>query len=117
MSSGLAGRIRSATESEQFDLSGYTEDRVTELVQDAFSAPLTSAKEMIRLTFVVGGGKLVRARYPEELSKWMVTGMHLDAIEIIVRNNIFSLVHSPARESWLRGGQICCRDTGLTRNL
>jgi hypothetical protein len=30
---------------------------------------------MIRFTFVVGGGKLIRAKYDEDLPKWMVTAL------------------------------------------
>ena len=60
--SGLAGEIRSSTASEQFDLSGYSESRVKDLMLATFSTPLTAPTEMVRFTFVVGGGKLVRAR-------------------------------------------------------
>lgn len=72
---GLARDIRAAVASEQFDLGGYTEVRVTDLVNAAFSSPLTAPSEMIRFTFVVGGGKLVRARYPDDLSKWMTNAL------------------------------------------
>ena len=61
--SGIAGEIRSSLTSEQFDLGGYTEQRVRDLVIGAFSSPLEAPREMVRFTFVVGGGKLVRARY------------------------------------------------------
>jgi hypothetical protein len=59
---GLAGEIRSSIESTQFDLSGYSESRVTDLVHAAFSSPLDAPSQMVRFTFVVGGGKLIRAR-------------------------------------------------------
>jgi hypothetical protein len=59
---GLAGEIRASIVSDQFDLSGYTEARVKDLMATAFSTPLTAPEEMIRFTFLVGGGKLVRAR-------------------------------------------------------
>ncbi|OQR82304.1 hypothetical protein ACHHYP_16244 [Achlya hypogyna] len=72
--SGLAGEIRLATENEQFDLGGYTEARTRDLVVAAFSAPF-ELPDMVRLTFVVGGGKLVRSRYPEELPKWMTNAL------------------------------------------
>ncbi|OQS04755.1 hypothetical protein THRCLA_03028 [Thraustotheca clavata] len=62
--------LRQVTESEQVDLGGYTEARTRELVTAAFSEPF-ELNEMIRFTFVVGGGKLVRSKYPEELPKWM----------------------------------------------
>ncbi|EQC31244.1 hypothetical protein SDRG_11165 [Saprolegnia diclina VS20] len=72
--SGLAGEIRAATESEQFDLGGYTEARTRDLVVAAFGAAF-EISEMLRFTFVVGGGKLVRSRYPEELPKWMANAL------------------------------------------
>jgi hypothetical protein len=50
--------------------------RVQDLIQNAFGEPLTAPKEMVRFTFIIGGGKLVRSRYHEDLGKWMVTGMN-----------------------------------------
>jgi hypothetical protein len=73
--SGLAGDIRSSVSSEQYDLGGYTEIRARELIITAFSKPLSAPTEMIKFTFVVGGGKLVRSRYPEDLSKWMIAAL------------------------------------------
>ena len=73
--SGMAGEIRSATTSEQFDLGGYTELRATDLIKSAFSSPLTEPTKMIRFTFVVGGGKLVRSKYNDDLSKWMIAAL------------------------------------------
>ncbi|GAX77342.1 hypothetical protein CEUSTIGMA_g4788.t1 [Chlamydomonas eustigma] len=72
---GLAGEIRASIVSDQFDLSGYTEARVKDLVVAAFSTPLTAPKEMVRFTFLVGGGKLVRARYDEDLPKWVAAAL------------------------------------------
>lgn len=69
--SGMAGEVRSSLTSEQFDLANYTEARVRDLVLSAFSSPLTSPTAMVRFTFVVGGGKLVRAKYSDDLPKWM----------------------------------------------
>ncbi len=60
--SGLAGEIRSSIESDQHDLAGYTESRIKDLIHSAFGAPLTAPTAMLRFTFVVGGGKLIRAR-------------------------------------------------------
>lgn len=73
--SGMAGEIRSATTSEQFDLGGYTEQRATDLINAAFSAPLTEPTKMVKFTFVVGGGKLVRSKYNDDLTKWMVAAL------------------------------------------
>jgi hypothetical protein len=73
--SGLAGEIRRLTESEQIDLAGYTEQRVRDTLTPALSAPLEGPKAMIRITFVVGGGKLVRSKYNDDLLKWVTTTM------------------------------------------
>lgn len=73
--SGMAGEIRSATTSEQFDLGGYTESRASDLISSAFSSPLTEPTKMVRFTFVVGGGKLVRSKYNDDLSKWMIAAL------------------------------------------
>lgn len=70
--SGMAREIRTATESEQYDLGGYTEQRTKDLIASAFSSPLTVPESMIRCTFIIGGGKLVRARYPDDLSRWII---------------------------------------------
>ena len=69
--SGMAGEIRSSLTSEQFDLANYTELRARDLVLAAFSSPLSAPTTMVRFTFVVGGGKLVRAKYSDDLPKWM----------------------------------------------
>lgn len=72
---GLIGKIRALTESEQFDLSGYTQERAHDLIVSSFSTPLSHVTSMIRVTFVVGGGKLVRSRYDEDLPKWLMNGL------------------------------------------
>lgn len=73
--SGLAGEIRTATASDQYDLGGYTETRARDLMVAAFTKPLTSPTEMIKCTFVVGGGKLVRSRYDEDLTRWLIAAL------------------------------------------
>ena len=70
-SHGLAGSIRASVESEQYDLGGYTELRAKELIATAFSSPLEMPTKMIKFTFIVGGGKLVRSRYADDLPKWV----------------------------------------------
>lgn len=90
---GEKSRFLPIRTSEQFELSGYTEARSKELIVSAFSEPLIAPQEMvrcsffmqklipqgilhqIRFTFVVGGGKLVRSRYPEELPKWVIASL------------------------------------------
>jgi hypothetical protein len=69
--SGLAGEIRAAISSEQYDLTNYTQQRAHDFIVAAFGTPLDAPTEMIRCTFVVGGGKLVRAKYDDELPKWV----------------------------------------------
>eukprot|EP00434_Breviolum_minutum_P027766 symbB.v1.2.024560.t1/scaffold2334.1/size145401/2 len=74
MASGLAGKVRRATESDEFDLSGYDQARCTELAKAAFSEAFP-LKEMVRISFVVGGGKLVRQKYSDDLPKFMVNAL------------------------------------------
>lgn len=69
--SGMAGEVRSSLTSDQFDLANYTEARAHDLIIAAFSSPLTTPTTMVRFTFVVGGGKLVRSKYSDDLPKWM----------------------------------------------
>ena len=75
--SGMAGSIRKATDSEQFDLAGYTESRVKDLFVVAFGSPLDQPSEMIKFTFIVGGGKLVRSRYSDDLLKCTYFKLHM----------------------------------------
>jgi len=72
---GIAGEIRASLTSEQFDLGGYIEQRARDLIIGAFSTPLDAPTEMVRFTFVVGGGKLVRARYSDDLPKWLTAAL------------------------------------------
>ena len=72
---GLSASIRSSTSSEQYDLTNFTEAKTRDLISTAFSRPLDAPSEMVKFTFVVGGGKLVRSRYPEDLPKWMTNSL------------------------------------------
>ena len=69
----LAMEVRQSNKSEEFDLSGYGPNSVTKLVQDAFTAPLPLGN-MVRLSFVVGGGKKVRQKYNDGLERLRPTG-------------------------------------------
>lgn len=71
----MAGEIRSSLTGDQFDLTNYTEVRTRDLIASAFSTPLDAPTQMVKFNFVVGGGKLVRAKYDEDLPKWMVTAL------------------------------------------
>ena len=62
----LAMEVRQSKESEQFDLAGYGPNSVAKMVQDAFTNPLP-LDSMVRLSFVVGGGKKVRQKYNDGL--------------------------------------------------
>mmetsp|Transcript_18382 Transcript_18382/g.30807 ORF Transcript_18382/g.30807 Transcript_18382/m.30807 type:complete len:464 (+) Transcript_18382:108-1499(+) len=73
--SGLAGEIRASISSEQFDLAGYTEVRAIDLMTSAFGSPLTEPKQMVKFQFVVGGGKLVRSKYNDDMSKWIISAL------------------------------------------
>ncbi|KAJ1407382.1 hypothetical protein B484DRAFT_337264 [Ochromonadaceae sp. CCMP2298] len=73
--SGLAGEIRAAASSDNYDLGGYTEARATDLMQAAFSNALTEPTKMVKFQFVVGGGKLVRSKYNDDLSKWIIAAL------------------------------------------
>ena len=59
---GLALSIRSAEESETFDLANQTATTITNTVETAFSEPFP-LKDMIRITLVVGAGKQARQMY------------------------------------------------------
>ena len=74
--SGLAGKVRSITESDEFDLgsisSAYDAGR---LITDAFSTPFSDRDEMVRVTLVVGAGKANRQKYDASLQKWIVAAL------------------------------------------
>lgn len=55
---------------DRIDLAGYNQTQATELVNQAFKEPIP-AREPLRFQFVVGGGKLVRSKYAEDLPKWL----------------------------------------------
>jgi hypothetical protein len=62
----LAHEIRTATDSMELDLAGYGADQCDRLAAAAFAKPLPLAG-MIRLSFLVGGGKKVRQKYNDGL--------------------------------------------------
>ncbi|CAJ1440296.1 unnamed protein product [Effrenium voratum] len=71
----IAAQIRSTPETAQYDLAGYEEPQVKALVKDAFATPLETEGKMIRVTFVVGGGKTVRSKYSESLARFLGTSL------------------------------------------
>eukprot|EP00953_Heterococcus_sp_UTEX-ZZ885_P041500 21168-Heterococcus_DN1.PRE.2 len=69
--SGLAKQIRSQDESvNEYDLAGMNEAQASSLVKDAFGSPI-EGKEPIKVTFIIGAGKLARQRYDDNLSKYL----------------------------------------------
>lgn len=68
--SGLAKVIRETVASARFDLEGYTEEKVKELITNTFAESFTAPTELIKLTFVVGGGKLGHMLYSNDLPTW-----------------------------------------------
>ena len=64
----MAKDIRESIETQQWDMGNYSEEQVFFLVRSAFVEPVILS-EFIKHTFVVGGGKKVRQKYDEKLSK------------------------------------------------
>eukprot|EP01047_Picozoa_sp_COSAG01_P007686 COSAG01_NODE_294_length_19294_cov_35.559312_8_plen_626_part_00 len=75
---GLARTIRGldrATDfTEQFDLAGYSKDRIDELVADAFTEPL-AIQEPVQCKFWVGGGKQKRDRYDKRCGEYLTAAL------------------------------------------
>jgi hypothetical protein len=77
MAASLAKRLRATLEhddDERIDLANYTEVQAEELVAAAFAAPIP-AREALRFTFIIGGGKLVRQKYNDALGKWLTAAL------------------------------------------
>ena len=68
MADALARQLRSATESEDVDLGGYTPAQIQDFVRLAFEKPIP-ASGALRFTFVVGGGKGSRQKYDDGAGK------------------------------------------------
>jgi len=66
----LAKAILMSPTTEEYDLDGYGPADCDELATGAFKDPIVCT-EMIRLTFVVGGGKKVRQKYSPDLPKML----------------------------------------------
>lgn len=69
---GMAKDLRATEETEQFDLANYTEGQCDALMRAAFAEPFR-LPQMIRFTFVIGGGKKVRQKYDDKLARFMTT--------------------------------------------
>jgi hypothetical protein len=78
--SGLPKELRlqaASGDSTQTALSGYTQDRTISLINDCFGTPQTlpSDVEMVRHTFIIGGGKNVRGKYSSDLPKHITAAL------------------------------------------
>ena len=78
--SGLAKELRALAESGECTsspLSGYTQTRVINLINDTFGTPqsVPASVEMVRHTFIIGGGKNVRGKYSADLPKWITAAL------------------------------------------
>eukprot|EP00854_Cymbomonas_tetramitiformis_P005808 gene5808-7006_t len=72
----LAKSIRSANDSEEYDLAGYGGAQIPDLVNAAFKTPIPLPPDkMIRVTFVIGGGKKVRQKYNPDLARELSTAL------------------------------------------
>jgi hypothetical protein len=77
MATALVKRIRSVLEHEdddRIDLAGLSEVQANEFIAAAFSDPHPAAAPL-RFTFIIGGGRLVRSRYDEQLGKWLCSAL------------------------------------------
>jgi hypothetical protein len=64
-------------ESEQYSLSNYDEARINRLVESTFSRPIEvpASPGMVRITFIVGGGKQTRGKYDEGCQKYLIAAL------------------------------------------
>src|SRR6056300_391346 len=75
MVSGLAASIRSALESTTFDLAGHDITSIQSITTDAFSTPFPPLDQMIRITFIVGAGKLSRQKYDAKAMQTLTSSL------------------------------------------
>ena len=63
--------IRGCADDEtEFDLAGYNDSKVTELMKLCFEKPI-ERNSTLKVTLIVGGGKLVRQKYDDNLTKYV----------------------------------------------
>ena len=78
MAEALAKEIREARESNDlrapYDLARYDMAKCADLVNAAFSTPIL-VPQMVRFSFLVGGGKQSRQKYDPECGKFMATAL------------------------------------------
>jgi hypothetical protein len=78
----MAASIRSSLESSSFDLAGHDATSIQSITHDAFSTPFPPLDQMIRITFVVGAGKLSRQKYDAKAMQILTAALReLDYVE------------------------------------
>jgi hypothetical protein len=78
MSSAMVKQLRAVTcndAHERHDLAGFTQVQAAELVHSAFGPTSLPYPLPLRFTFIVGGGRLVRAKYNDDLLKWLTAAL------------------------------------------
>mmetsp|Transcript_25195 Transcript_25195/g.59948 ORF Transcript_25195/g.59948 Transcript_25195/m.59948 type:complete len:688 (+) Transcript_25195:249-2312(+) len=75
MVSGLAASIRSSDESSTFDLGHQDANSIRATIKEAFEEPFPVTK-MIRITFIVGGGKLSRSKYDSKCGQVVTAALN-----------------------------------------
>lgn len=64
----MAGKVRRVLDgTDEFDLAGYSREKCQELARLAFADPFELPGNMVKITFVVGAGKLGRQKYGDDL--------------------------------------------------
>ncbi|EJK45402.1 hypothetical protein THAOC_35987 [Thalassiosira oceanica] len=72
--SGLASRIRGCSTDETFDLAGQDAASILQTITDAFAEPF-KLEESVRITFVVGAGKLARQKYDSKAGQTLTNAL------------------------------------------
>ncbi len=78
MAAAIVKQLRAVTQydaHERFDLAGFTQPQCTDLVLAAFASSTAPYSLPLRFTFIVGGGRLVRAKYNDDLLKWLTAAL------------------------------------------
>eukprot|EP00398_MALV-I-01_sp_L67-1_P000653 gene653-478_t len=67
--------IRDAADDEiEFDMAGYSDATATDLMKQCFEKPIERPSHL-KVTLVVGGGKLVRQKYDDNLTKYITNAL------------------------------------------
>jgi hypothetical protein len=74
MAAALAKTIRASKDTDEYDLAGFSQAAVDDLILAAFKEPV-ELDNMIRVTFLVGAGKGGRSKYNDELPKWTTAAL------------------------------------------